>query len=76
MAWSCEPMPRGMDYMVAIAVPDFDGVNSPHRETIPPAHYAVFTIDGRGAHPADVDRMSTLRWMPQSGYKAVTHARV
>ena len=57
-----------MDYMVAVEVPDFDGVNAPHRETLPAAHYAVFTIKGI----AHIQRMWMdiySRWMPGSGYK-------
>ena len=57
-----------MDYMVAIAVPDFDGVDAPHRETIPPAHYAVFTIDGT-AHLQQMWADIYTQWLPQSGYK-------
>ena len=55
-----------MDYMVAIAVPDFDGVNAPHRETIPAAHYAVFSIDGA----AQIQQMWAdiyMHWLPKSG---------
>jgi AraC family transcriptional regulator len=59
-----------MDYMVAIEVPSFDGVNAPHRETIPAAHYAVFTINGLAhisQHWADI----CSEWFPSSGYKPV-----
>ena len=57
-----------MDYMVAIEVPSFDGVNAPHRETLAPAHYAVFTIDGV-AHIQRVWMDIYSQWLPQSGYK-------
>ena len=57
-----------MDYMVAIAVPNFDGVNAPHRETIPPAHYAVFTIEGL-AHIQQMWGDIYSKWLPESGRK-------
>ena len=59
---------NAMDYMVAIAVPSFDGVQAPHRETVPPAHYAVFTIGGL-AHIQQMWMDIYGQWMPQSGYK-------
>lgn len=58
---------ESMDYMCAIEVPSFDGVNSPHRETLPAAHYAVFTIDGLehiGESWADI----YAKWLPDSGH--------
>ena len=58
-----------MDYMVAVEVPSFVGVNAPHRETISPAHYAVFTIDGL-AHIQQMWMDVYVKWMPQSGFKA------
>jgi AraC family transcriptional regulator len=57
-----------MDYMVAIEVPDFDGVSAPHTLTIPAAHYAVFTIQGLehiGQYWAGV----YSKWFPTSGRK-------
>ena len=57
-----------MDYMVAVEVPNFDGVNAPHRETIPAAHYAVFTIDGL-AHIQQMWADIYSKWMPTSGFK-------
>ena len=59
---------ESMDYMVAVAVPNFDGVNAPHVETIQAAHYAVFTIDGV-AHIQQMWADIYSRWMPESGYK-------
>ena len=57
-----------MDYMVAIALPNFDGVNAPHRETIPPTHYAVFTMDGV-AHIQQMWSDIYSKWLPASGCK-------
>jgi AraC family transcriptional regulator len=59
---------EAMDYMVAVEVPSFDGVNAPHRETLPAAHYAVFTIDGL-AHIQQMWADIYSKWMPQSGFK-------
>jgi AraC family transcriptional regulator len=56
-----------MDYLCAIEVPSFDGVNSPHRETLPAARYAVFTIDGLehiGEHWSEI----YAGWLPASGH--------
>ena len=58
-----------MDYMVAIALPNFDGVNAPYCETIPPAHYAVFTIDGL-EHIQQMWMDIYGKWLPQAGYRA------
>jgi AraC family transcriptional regulator len=55
-----------MDYMVAIEVPNFDGVNAPHTQTIPAAHYAVFTIQGL-AHVAQNWQDVYSKWLPTSG---------
>ena len=57
-----------MDYMVAVEVASFDGVNAPHREALPAAHYAVFTIDGL-AHIQQMWSDIYSKWMPGSGYK-------
>jgi AraC family transcriptional regulator len=59
---------EAIDYMVAIEVPNFDGVNAPHTETIPAAHYAVFTINGL-AHIGEHWMNICGSWMPTSGYK-------
>jgi AraC family transcriptional regulator len=56
-----------MDYLVAIEVPNLDGVNAPHTHTIPTAHYAVFTINGL-AHISE-HWMNICLWIPDSGYK-------
>jgi len=58
-----------MDYMVAIEVPSFDGVNAPHTESIPAAQYAVFTIDGL-AHIQQNWMDIYGEWLPTSGYKS------
>ena len=60
---------EGLEYMVAIEVPSFEGVNAPHRETIPAAQYAVFTIDGL-AHIAQFWQDIYSKWMPASNYRA------
>ena len=57
-----------MDYMVAIEVPNFGGVNAPHREAVPPAHYAVFTIDGL-EHIQQMWADIYTKWMLESGHK-------
>ena len=62
---------ESMDYMVAIEVPNFNGISAPHTETIPAAHYAVFTIDGL-AHVAQNWADAYTKWLPASGYKRGT----
>ncbi len=59
---------ESMDYMVAVEVPSFDGVNAPHRETVPAAHYAVFTIEGL-MHIQQMWLDIYSQWLPQSGFK-------
>ncbi|SEB58316.1 GyrI-like domain-containing protein [Terriglobus roseus] len=56
-----------MDYMCAIEVPSFDGVRSPHRETLPAARYVVFTIDGL-EHIGEQWSAIYASWLPTSGY--------
>ncbi len=62
---------ESMDYMSDIEVPSFDGIHVPHRETIPAAHYAVFTIDGL-AHIAQNWADVYTKWLPSSGHKPGT----
>lgn len=57
-----------MDYMAAIEVSSFEGVSAPHRETIPPGHYAVFTINCL-EHIQKMWMDIYGKWMPQSGYR-------
>ncbi len=59
---------ESMDYMVAIAVPSFDGVNAPHTLTIPAAHYAVFTIQGIANVQKNWADVYTV-WLPTSGHR-------
>jgi AraC family transcriptional regulator len=58
-----------MDYMCAIEVPSFEGVHSPHRETLPATLYAVFTVEGLEQVGEQWSHIYT-DWLPASKYRA------
>jgi AraC family transcriptional regulator len=58
-----------MEYMTAIEVPSFDDVETPYREALPPAHYAVFTVDKVAGISQEWESIHRV-WMPSSAYQA------
>ena len=61
---------ESMDYMCAVEVPSVDSIApSIHRETLPAARYAVFTIDGL-EHIGEQWAAIYAQWLPTSDYTA------